>query len=105
MRILKILVFVVFIATGSIVFAQDVKTDHDRAVNFSGYRTFMWIKEPTPANPLMKQRIMDAINIQLGEKGLRLVTSGADLGVSANTATQEQHTLTSSMTVSRESGA
>jgi len=94
MRILKILAFVVLTATGSIVFAQDVKTDHDRAVNFSAYKTFMWIKEPNTTNLLMKQRIVDAINLELGEKGLRLVTSGGDLGVSANSATHERHTLT-----------
>src|SRR5262249_33982384 len=46
-------------------------------------------------NPLMKQRIVDAINAQLGERGLRLVESNADLGVSANTATMEKHTLES----------
>ena len=95
MRIVKILALFVTTATASIAFAQDVKTDHNHTVNFSRYKTFMWIKEPNPTNPLMKQRIMDAVNLQLGERGLRLVASGADLGVSANTATREKHTLTS----------
>jgi hypothetical protein len=55
----------------------------------------MWIKEPQPENPLMKQRIVDAVNGQLAIKGLRLVTASADLGVSANTSTMERHTLES----------
>jgi hypothetical protein len=77
----------------SIAFALDVTTDYDHNANFSRYKTFMWIKEPRPTNPLMKQRIVDAINEQLMAKGLQLVTSNADLGVSANTATKEEHSL------------
>jgi hypothetical protein len=83
------------LVTASVALAQDIKTDHDRSVDFSKYRTFTWIKEPKPTNPLMKQRIIDAINAQLEAKGLELVTDKAALGVSANTATQERHTLES----------
>ena len=84
-----------FTLMASIAFAQEIKTDYDHTTDFSKYRTFMWIKEPKPENPLMKQRIIDAINAQLQSKGLRLVTTNADLGVSANTATKEQqHTWT-----------
>jgi len=95
MRYLKMFLFIAVMATATFAIAQDVKTDFDRSVDFSKYRTFMWIKEPKPANPIMKQRIMDAVNLQLGEKGLKLVDAGGDLGVSANTATRQQHTLTS----------
>ena len=95
MRIAKILVFLVLATTATIGLAQDVKKDYDRRANFSNYHTFMWIKEPKPTNPLFKDRIMDAVNAQLEAKGLRLVTGHADLGVSANTATKEQRTLTS----------
>src|SRR5689334_20170450 len=55
----------------------------------------MWVKEPQPQNPLMKQRIMDAINAQLQLRELRLVNENADLAISANVATQERHTLQS----------
>jgi hypothetical protein len=78
-------------------FADDIKVDYDHTANFSRYKTFMWVRQPNIAdplaNPLMKQRIMDAVNRQLEAKGLRLVNSNADLGVSANQATTEQHTL------------
>lgn len=95
MRIPKLLTFCLLIMTASMAIAQDVKTDYDHAANFSDYKTFMWIKEPKPEDPLMKPRIIEAVNAQLAAKGLQLVTSAADLSVSANTATQQQHTLTS----------
>ncbi len=41
----------------------------------------------------MKQRIIERVNSQLESRGLHLVESNADLGVSANTATREEHTL------------
>jgi hypothetical protein len=79
--------------TAGFLYAQDVKTDRDKHVDFSKYHTFTWIKEPKTENPLMKQRIIDAVNTQLAAAGLRLVESHADLGVAANTATRQEHTL------------
>ena len=95
MRIIKILLLCILIMTAGVAVAQDIKTDYDHKADFSQYKTFMWIKEPKPENPLMKQRIIDAVNSQLEEKGLHMVTRNADLGVSANTATREEHTLQS----------
>jgi len=95
MRILIIFALALVLTTVGLAAAQDVKTDYNHQTDFSKYKTFTWIKEPKTTNPLMKQRIMDAINLQLGEKGLRLVADHADLGVSANTATREERTLES----------
>lgn len=95
MRILRLVTLCVFTLFAGVAFAQDVKTDYDHTTDFSKYKTYMWIKEPKTTNPLMKQRIVDAINTQLQERGLRLVSSGADLGISANTATHEEQTLQS----------
>jgi hypothetical protein len=54
----------------------------------------MWIKQPvTEQDPFMAQRIVNAVNMQLMAKGLKLVQSNADLGVSVNVATQEKQTL------------
>jgi hypothetical protein len=78
-----------------VALAQDVKTDYNHTANFARYRTFMWVKQPKPQNPLMKDRIVAAINAQLQERGLRLVNDNADLGVSANVATEERHSLQS----------
>jgi hypothetical protein len=94
-RITKILTIFACLLFAAVAIAQDVKTDRDHSANFSRYRTFKWIKEPMTSNPLMKQRIMEAVNAQLEAKGFRPSEGEADLGVSANTATREEQTLDS----------
>jgi len=94
-RLTKLFALCLFLLFSGLAVAQDVTTDHDHATNFYRYRTFKWIKEPKPSNPLMKDRIVEAVNAQLAAKGLQLVEGEADLGVSANTATKEEQTLDS----------
>src|SRR6516165_919815 len=93
MRTLVTLTFCVFVMTTAVAIADEIKRDYDHTTNFSKYKTFMWITEPKPDNPLMKQRIIDAVNNQLELRGLRLVTENGDLGVAANAATREEHSL------------
>ncbi len=70
-----------------------VTTDYDHETDFSRYHTFQWIREPQTKNPLMRDRVRDAINSELIRKNFSMVASGGDLGVAANGATQEKHTL------------
>jgi len=85
--------FAFFLWFPAILSAQKVTTDFDHSVNFSQYKTFMWLREPRMSDPLMKRRVIDAINKQLTAKGWQLVTEGADVGIIANGATTEEHTL------------
>src|SRR5882757_6172309 len=85
--------FAFFLWFPAIISAQKVTTDFDHSVNFSQYKTFMWLREPRMSDPLMKRRVIDAINRQLTAKGWQLVTEGADVGIIANGATTEEHTL------------
>ena len=71
--------------------ADRVTADHDHAVNFSEYKTFMWIQKPKSKEPFMADRIVAAVNAQLRLKGFREVNEGADMAVGANLATEEQH--------------
>ena len=48
-----------FLANAS--FAQQVKTDYDRAAHFSQYKTFSWKKVQTP-DPLWVNRIKAAVD-------------------------------------------
>jgi hypothetical protein len=73
--------------------AQKVTTDFAKDVEFRQYKTFMWINEPKPDNPLVAKRIVDDVNAALAAKGLTLVTSGADLGIAAHAATQTKRSL------------
>ena len=72
--------------------ADKVTSDYDHAANFSKYHTFMWIREPEPREPFMKERIMAAVNMQLIARGMRPVSDGADLAIGANIATEQKHT-------------
>jgi len=74
------------------VFAK-VTIDYDHAADFSKYHSFSWIKEPNTRNPLMKERIVGFINIQLNNKDFKMVPNGGDLGIAAHTATHEEKTL------------
>jgi hypothetical protein len=85
--------FAVAMLVASAAFAQKVTTDYTRGVDFGQYRTFMWIKEPQPSSPLVRQRIIDDVNRALAAKGMTLVTSDADVAVAAHAATQQERTL------------
>ena len=89
-KILFMLGFVFLLA--AVARADRVTTDHDHSVNFSKYKTFMWVHEPQTNEPLMKDRIINSINEKLRLRGFRQVNQGADLAVGANLATEERHT-------------
>lgn len=76
-----------------VVFAQ-VNVRYERESGFYQYKTFMWLASPRAADPYTGQRMMAVINSQLQARGLRLVSSGADLGVRASATTRRVPTLT-----------
>ncbi len=73
--------------------ADRVTSDYDHAVDFSQYKTFMWIQKPKCKEAFMAERIVSAINAQLVAKGLSEVSENANIAVGANFATEEQHEL------------
>jgi hypothetical protein len=72
--------------------AQEVKTDFDHSANFNQYKTFSWETVQTK-DPLLVQRIKDAVNSTLSAKGWTQVPSGGDVEVFAVETTQDQQTL------------
>lgn len=72
-----------------------IDTDADPAAQFSQYRTYAWKQEPTDAPPLVKQRIVRAIDAELQAKGWQRQDSGrnADIGIAAHVATEQKQTL------------
>ena len=85
--------FAMAMMIASVTFAQKVTTDYKKGADFGQYKTFMWIKEPKTTDPLTRQRVIDDVNSALAAKGLKLVTSNADLAVAAHEATKQEHTL------------
>src|SRR5258707_15210202 len=73
-------------------FAQQVKTDYDHSANFGQYKTYSWEKVQTK-DPLLVDRIKDAVNAALTAKGWTQVDSGGDVSVAAVEITQQQQTL------------
>jgi Domain of unknown function (DUF4136) len=73
-------------------FAQQVKTDYDRSADFRQYKTYSWEKVQTQ-DPLLVDRIKDAVNADLTAKGLTPVDSGGDIAIVAIEMTKNQHTL------------
>ena len=73
-------------------FAQQVKTDYDRSADFSQYKTYSWEKVQTQ-DPLLVDRIKEAVNTDLTAKGLTPVDSGGDIAIVAIEMTKNQHTL------------
>jgi Domain of unknown function (DUF4136) len=72
--------------------AQQVKTDYDRNANFSQFKTYSWSNVKTK-DPLLVDRIKNAVNSTLAAKGLTKVDSGSDLSIVAMEITRNQQTL------------
>jgi hypothetical protein len=81
-----------FFALTAASFAEQVKTDYDHNANFGQYRTYSWEKVQTK-DPLLVDRIKDAVNGALTAKGWTQVDSGGDVSVVAMEITQQQQTL------------
>src|SRR5438046_4793891 len=82
---------IVFLAATA-AFAQQVKTDYDRSSDFSQYKTYSWEKVQTQ-DPLLVDRIKDAVNAALAAKGWTQVSSGGNVAIVAIEMTKTQQTL------------
>jgi hypothetical protein len=71
---------------------QQVKTDYDRAANFTQYKTYSWQHVKT-RDPLDVDRIKGAVNAALAAKGWTHVDSGGDASIVAVEMTRDQQTL------------
>ena len=79
-RIFRFIGSALLLTAGS--FAQDVKTDYDRAADFNLYKTYSWENVHTE-NPLWSDRIKAAVNSALAAKGWTKVESGGNVSVMA----------------------
>jgi Domain of unknown function (DUF4136) len=73
-------------------FAQNVKTDYDHNANFGQYKTYSWENVQTQ-DPLLVDRIKEAVNGALTAKGWTQVPSGGDVSVVAMEITHDRQTL------------
>src|SRR5258708_7323934 len=82
----------IVLLSATAAFAQQVKTDYDRSANFSQYKTYSWEKVQTQ-DPLMVDRIKEAVNAALTAKGWTPVESGGSVAIVAIEMTRNQQTL------------
>jgi len=70
-----------------------VTTHYDPNAVFSKYKTFSWLKEPNMKNPLMNERIVGFIDVQMNHKDFKFLKEGGDIGIAVSTGTREETTL------------
>jgi len=80
------------LALAAVSFAQHVKSDYDHSANFGQYKTYSWEKVQTK-DPLLVDRIKNAVNSALAARGWTEVPTGGDVEVFAIETTQNQQTL------------
>src|SRR6266404_6007621 len=85
------LLFIVMLCV-FVLWAAEVKVDHDHSTDFTRYRTYSWIKVQA-GDSLWADRITRDVDGQLSAKGWNKVASNGDAGIAAFGATQNQPTL------------
>jgi len=82
------------VALASGAWAQDVKVDYDKAVDFSKVKTFSVKLGTAWGNPLGEKRVVDEFTQAFTEKGWKLVPEGeADAHVVLHGATETKRSL------------
>jgi hypothetical protein len=71
-----------------------VQTDHDPEAAFGSYDSYAWRQPPPITNPLLKQRIVAAIDAELDRKGWRQVPEqDADVVLVGNVSARDEQTI------------
>jgi hypothetical protein len=84
---------VTVVLAAALVSAQKTTFDYDKTAKFGGFKTYA-MKEGTPVgNPLMDQRIVEAIETQLATKGLTK-SAKPDVFVTYHVALDKQKDIT-----------
>jgi hypothetical protein len=63
--------------------AQKIRVEYNKKQDFSGFKTYSWMKQGAHAHPFVALDIMGAVDSQLQAKGLRKADGSTDLLVNA----------------------
>ena len=91
----KLLIFLLsFLAavTMSCSAIYDVRYDYERKTNFAGLKTYDWLVAPKGAEiePLLQDRLKDAVNTALEAKSLRITSDDPDFLIAMQTMSKEK---------------
>jgi hypothetical protein len=92
----RILLATILVLASTPVFALTVHLDYDKDYDFTTIHTYQWV--PTKSldvNPIVEQRIINAVNYELGNRGKRLVESDPDILVTYYANSREELNLNS----------
>jgi hypothetical protein len=67
-----------FALLGTTVLAQSVTTDYDRSANFASFKSYAWVRGTDVPDQLNHRRIVQSIDAQLTQKGMRMVEKSAN---------------------------
>ncbi len=70
--------------------APNIVVDYDKTKDFSKYRTYAWGKGTPAKNPNVGRQIVEAIDDQIGRKGLTKTDDEPDLVVAYHASTHEE---------------
>ena len=89
MKVIRLLLGLMAVSFVSLAFAK-VTVDFDKNVDFSKYKTYAWQKGTPARDPLMQQRIVDAIEDQLAAEGVTKTSGTPDLYVVTHASTKKE---------------
>jgi hypothetical protein len=73
-----------------------ISVDHDKNVDFSKFKSFVITEANPPENPLMRERLINAIVEDLEGKGLTRVEEGFDLEVVVHASSETEQRISES---------
>lgn len=92
MRTANILAVTAALVLSACTSTPQVTTDHNPSAPFSTYRTYTWLSKPDNMAPLMQQRVVDGIDIQLRKLGWT-ESANADVAIAAHAVLTQKQTL------------
>lgn len=73
---LATLIGTALLLSSTAAFGQDVTYDFDKSADFSSVKTYAWVRGTPVADEINHKRVVDAIDAQLSDKGLRAARPG-----------------------------
>jgi hypothetical protein len=67
----------------TVAHAQKVKVEYDKKKDFSGFKTYSWVKREKYLRPMLAAVVIGAVDTQMKAKGIQQVDSNGDLVVAA----------------------
>ena len=89
-------VFLALMLVAGCASTPTIETDADPATDFARYSRYAWREEPNTQSPLVRQRLVAAIDAQLLGRGWRKVPEAeADAVLAAHVASREEQSIDS----------